>query len=68
VFSAKPAAIVNPLEKQQKIDRFGPWRRCAGVTILAWSRRFEAALWAGQGLLFMRPPLSAVMGVGNIGI
>jgi hypothetical protein len=31
-----------------EIDRFGHWQRCAASAILAWSRRFEAALRAGQ--------------------
>jgi thiamine-monophosphate kinase len=56
-FSAKPAAATNPLEIHAKIDRLGPWRRCAGGAILAWSRRFEAALLGRAGLLFVRPPL-----------
>ena len=49
-----------------EIDRFGPPRRCARDAILAWSRRFEAALLGRAGLLFMRPPRPAVMAWGNI--
>jgi hypothetical protein len=41
-----------------KIDGFCLWRRCAGEAILAWSRRFEAALLGRAGLLFMRLPRS----------
>ena len=47
-----------------EIDRLCPPRRCAGDAILAWSRRFKAALLGRAGLLFMRPPLLAVIGVG----
>ena len=47
-FSQKVSiAAVSP-RFLSKIDRLGRPRRCAGGAILAWSRRFEAALWAGQ--------------------
>ena len=48
-----------------EIDRLGPSRRCAGDAILAWSRRFEAALLGRAGLLFMRPPRPAAMAWGK---
>src|SRR5437588_12230756 len=48
-----------------KIDGFRPPRRCAGETILAWSRRFEATLLGREGLHNMRRPRSRD-GVGRI--
>ena len=41
-------------------------QRCAGDAILAWSRRFEAALLGRAGLLFMRLPRPAVTAWGYI--
>src|SRR5258705_9970812 len=48
-----------PVSRQipAEIDGLAPPRRCAGDVILAWSRRFKAALLGRAGLLFMRPPL-----------
>ena len=43
--------------RMQEIAALSPPRRCAGHMILAWSRRFKAALLGRAGLLFMRPPL-----------
>ena len=52
----QPKARVADANTCRNRPFYGPPRRCAREVILAWSRRFKAALRAGQAFFFMRPP------------
>ena len=60
---SRPSKAAFPGNFLSKIDGFWLPRRCAGDTILARSRRFEAALLGREGLLFMRRPLGDGVGI-----